>query len=337
MKKYVLILVACLLVGTCAHAEVNLPDFSLTAQSTGIISGEWGDVFFSVDMETEERADEKLDKDIYYHEADDCYGKLNREQVKKSKLPCPICTDVEFKTKITAVERAGTIVVRIPESWMKAQTGFKEGFFSNGAREYTWENGQRNLSDRLHGEAYCDFLEDWAEKGKARETTWSADIQSSDDLLIMHSRYMQNAIYFVLRPKDKADDELRVNLSLYKGSIEAEGDIMRVNASEKEWNNKKFKLRLTQDKSKAVFQQEYDGFKVSLYETMGVYAVVVYQYGASETDLFYMSLLIGDRDAIVLDGYMSGDKGVYCGVLTTGEAQIIMDGGEVAIKNAPLF
>lgn len=337
MKKYALVFLICLLAGTCAHGEVSLPDFTLPAQSTGSISGEWGDVFFSVDMRAEERAAEKLDRDIYYHEAEGCYGKLNREQPKKSKMPCPICTDEEFKAKITAMERGGTIVVRIPESWMEKQTGFTEGFFSTGAREYDWENGQWTLSDHIHGEKYCDFLEDWAEDGKARETSWGASIQSDADLLIMHSRYMQNAWYFVLRPDGEVDDELRVNLSLSKGTVEAEGDVLRVNPSEQDWNNKKYKLKLTKDKSKAVFQQEYDGFKVSLYETMDIYAAVVYQYGASETDLFYMSLIVGDRDAIVLDGYMSGEKGIYCGVLTEGEAQFIMDGGEVAISNAPVF
>ena len=43
------------------------------------------------------------------------------------------------------------------------------------------------------------------------------------------------------------------------------------------------------------------------------------------------------RENIVMNGYMTKDKGVYCCVLTEGEARTIMNGGKVVIENAPEF
>jgi len=331
MKVPVLLaLCMCLLIP--AQAEVYLPDFSIPAQTVSGISGDWGDAFLSA-WETAKPAQ----RDIYAHSTKDCYGLEGRIMNPDSDLPCPICMSEDYGDKITAVVRGGTVIVRIPEAWMENQSGFTQPFFGEGTREYTGEEAQKWLAWDLRGQAYADFLRDWQENGSASADMWGASIASSEKLLVMNERHLGNASYFVLRPSGKVKDTLDVNLSVFRYGAEAEGETLR-KYRDADWNNKKQPLKLISDDAKAAFTGEYNGCKLTLYETeMGVYAAVIYKYDAAPADLFYLWLRIDNRKNIVMDGYMNKDRGVYCCVLTRGEAQMIMDGYEVVIENAPQF
>ena len=176
MKKYICMVLAILMMGAAACGEVYLPDFTVMAQTSGSISGDWGDAFLtdwgtsSVETAIEEAEKEpaELDKDVYFHEADDCYGKEGRKQVKKSKLPCPICVDDDISSRVTAKLRGGTVIVRVPTEWMERQDDLEKITFNVGESQYDREEGMKWLADALHGEDYCDFLEDWDEDGKAK-------------------------------------------------------------------------------------------------------------------------------------------------------------------------
>ena len=331
MKKRICLVLALMLM-TAAQAEVYLPDFSLTAQASSGISGDWGDAFLSA-WETAKPAEQ----DIYAHSTEDCYGLGDRVINPDATLPCPICVSEDHPAKISASERGGTVIVRVPDAWMEKQTGFTQPFFGDGCREYTGEEAQKWLALDLRGQAYGDFLNEWQENGSAEAVAWSAGIAESEKLMQMNQRHLGNASFFVLRPSGKVKDSLNVNLSVFRYGVEAEGDILRM-YRDADWSNKKQPVKLTKDDAKAAFTGEYNGCKLTLYETeMGVYAAVIYKYDADEADLFYLWLRIDNRENIVMNGYMHKDKGVYCCVLTKGEAQMIMDGREVVIENAPQF
>jgi len=343
MKRRISLLILLALLLSCAQAEVYLPDLTVPAQATGVLTGSWGDAFLSGTSFAE--------KDIYRHATEDCYGLEGRAVNPDAAAPCPICVPEKLSGKITASVRGGTVIVRIPESWMEKQSGFEAAFFSSGAREYLFEEAitaatTRNytgsdagfrLAGTVHGQAYTDLLSARGEGKTASAATWSVDIASGEKMLVMNRRYLGNAWYFVLRPTAKVKDTLKVNLSLFRGRAEIDGNALRVIRDE-EWHNKKFELKPKKDDAKAAFSAEYDGCKLTLYETaMDVYAAVIHKYNASENDLFYLQLKLDNRESIVLDGYMNGNKGVFCGVLTKGEAQMIMEGRDVIIENAPQF
>ena len=330
--KRKLCLILMLMLACAARAEVCLPDFTLTAQTSSGISGAWGDAFLSA-SETQAPAE----GDIYAHSTGDCCGLGGRVVNPDASFPCPVCMSEELPAKITASERGGTVIVRIPDAWMEKQTGFTQPFFGDGSREYTGEEARTRLAADLRGQAYADFLDQWQGTGSAEAVMWSASIASGEKLLLMNDRKLGNASYFVLRPSGKAKETLNVNLSLFRYGAEAEGDILRI-WRDADWNSKKHALKLTKDDAEAAFTGEYSGCRLTLYETeAGVYAAVIYKYGADKADLFYLWLRIDNRENIVMNGYMHKDKGVYCCVLTKGEAQMIMDGREVVIENAPQF
>ena len=330
MKKLACVFLILMLAGG-ARAEVYLPDFSLTAQTASGVSGAWGDAFLTA-WETAEPAE----KDVYYHSTEDCPGLEGRVADPGADAPCPVCVSTDCGDSIAAVVRGGTVIVRIPEAWMEKQSGFTRAFFGTTSREYTGEEAGKSLSADLRGQAYADFLREWQTTGAAKAVTWGANIECGEKILKMNERHIGNARYFVLRPSGKVKDSLKVSLSLLRRSAEAEGDVLRL-SNDSEWDGK-YTLKITRDDAEAAFTGEYDGCRLTLYETkLGVYAAVVYKYDADEADLFYLNLTVGDREAVVMNGYMSGDKGVYCGVLTEGEARLIMDGENVEIRNAPWF
>lgn len=343
MRKHICMMMAVLMLGACAHGEVS--------GDTGNVTGSWGDAFLTEwGTSTEEKptfedpapvrdsaVGAELDKDIYFHEAGDCAGKEGRKQVKKSELPCPICVDDDISSKVTAKLRGGTVIVRVPVKWMERQEDLDKITFNMGESKYDREEGMKRLADALHGEDYCDFLEDWNEKGKARENTWDVQIYDTEKLLVMNRRFIGNAWYMAIRPLEAIeDDELRVKMGFSKGVAEAKGDTLTMTQTH-EWFNDRYKLKPTKDTAKAAFKQEYEGYTLTLYPTMDMYVAVVHLNDATEDDLWYLWLTPGDREKIVMNGYMNGDTGVFCGILTKGEAQIIMDGGEVTVENAPMF
>jgi len=332
VKRFVCMALIIMLMGASAMGEVYLPDFSLTAQTATSVSGAWGDAFLTA-WETAKPAP----KDIYSHSAADCWGLEGRTQAKKPMADCPICVQETFDAKITAVERGGTVIVRVPESWMENQSGYTQPFFGESSREYTGNQAREWLAMDVHGQAYEAFLTDWENSGEATATGWRAGIQEVKGLKLMNDRHLGNAFYFVLRPEGKVGDTLDVNLGLSRMRAEAEGDVLRMYL-DAEWSNEKYPLKLTKNSSSAVFTGEYGNNRLSLYETgLGVYAAVIYKFDADSGDLFYLWLEIEDRKNIVMNGYMHKDKGVYCCVLTEGEAQMIMNGYEVVIENAPEF
>lgn len=331
MKKKMCLVLALMLM-TAAQAEVYLPDFSIPAQTVSGISGDWGDAFLTA-WETARPAE----TDIYNHNTSDCYGLGERIMNPNADMPCPVCMSEENGDEITAVERGGTVIVRIPDAWMEKQTGFTQPFFGDGCREYTGEEAQKWLAQYLRGQTYADFLGEWNETGSAEAVAWTAGIAENEKLKEMNDRHLGNASFFVLRPMEKVTDTLNVNLSVYRYGFEAEGEILR-QYRDADWNNKKHPIKLIKDDAAAAFTGEYNGCKLTLYETeMGVYAAVIYKYDADDADLFYLWLRIDNRENIVMNGYMYKNRGVYCCVLTKGEAQMIMDGKEVVIENAPQF
>ena len=89
----------------------------------------------------------------------------------------------------------------------------------------------------------------------------------------------------------------------------------------------------------AVFVRQYDTCQIEVYtmdDAIQTNIAVITLPNADPEELEYYGLCIGDQAAIPIYGYMNGDDGIFCCILTKAEFDHLINGAAVQIKN-PFF
>ena len=89
----------------------------------------------------------------------------------------------------------------------------------------------------------------------------------------------------------------------------------------------------------AAFVRQYDTCQIEVYtmdDAIQTNIAVITLPNADPEELEYYGLCIGDQAAIPIYGYMNGDEGIFCCMLTKAEFDHLINGAAVQIKN-PFF
>ena len=312
MKNTLVLLIVCLLLSLCACAE--------------------------------EATYYTLNEDIYYHIHANCGGKkgmvpLSREAADEfQKYLCPICGPIKQNISAKSVVRGGTIVSRIPQSWLddpkKSATGV---FAAPSGQTYEGSEAYALLSEYLHGENYTDFIEEYHTNGSAETTVRVPDILWEKGELIMNQRHFGGAYYIVFRPKNAFEDSYATYARFFEHDLSMENGALR-DYVEREWNDPDFNIVLDRiNDAKSVYDGAGDGLQISIFCEMDTNIAVITERNADKNRISRVPLRIGDKDTgIEMSGYMDGVDAVYCCVLTDGELSLIQSGAEIALSREKL-
>lgn len=279
-----------------------------------------------------------LENDIYWHVNASCGGQLLLEATDtENSFPCPICVQEDVEEGILAVERGGTIILRLSDDWMASREGVQGIFAMPDSGSYTGDAVQAQLSEYLHGDDYNSFLKEWAENGCASAKVYSPSIYPQNQELFMNERHIGGAWYITMRPMRNVGKSLPIYLRFFVGDFKAEGDILEY-CWDCEWDEFNYNLKFSDAYSKkSVFSKDYGDFEITLYAAMGTYVAVIYQPNGDEDLLENVCLSLENQPDIVLNGYMNGDTAVYCCVLNAAEKFLLESGASVQLKYAKWY
>lgn len=286
--------------------------------------------------------------DWYYHQDQNCQGEnrgyyMEQEQLERQeKFPCPVCVpEKNAPDRIMAATRGGTIVLCMPDEWMKTRTDIMGVFGLALPDRYTGEEAEKMLAQYLHGLDYTGFRNDYHANGRAEARVFSPSILmttdytrlTSEPFLNMHQRHIGGAWYIAFRPEKSFEDELEIYLRFFTGDIKMENDELIISMP-MEWGDSDYNLKLKNIGSNSiVFSKEYEDIRISVFRERGVNIAAIYEYGADETLLEGVRLNIaGAPEEIMLSGYISGETAVFCCVLTDGEVHALEKGAEVYLR-----
>jgi len=282
-----------------------------------------------------------FEDEMFYHKLAYCGGQFGRENVSaEGRYPCPVCaTDAKvYDDGLYAVERGGTVVVRITDEYMNRDWE-TEGFFGFYHWEQVGMEAYRTMCERYNGEDLlamaAQFLS--AEELKTQERTISlypeySEKRKEDVGFEMSRRRIDGCQYWCLHPTgnrklkgEEIDWSITIsNLSVGAGKYTfSDGDIA-------------VKLPgVTIDKGSGEEELYYgvcDGLSVRILREMDTYICVVREYWADETLLAEVELHIeGSYAPILLNGYLDDTDGVFVCVLSEGEYQLISGGANVSL------
>lgn len=275
-------------------------------------------------------------EDWYYHMAQNCQGE-NRGYYQdlealrqQGKYPCPVCVPEDVPEGIMAVERGGTVVVRIPDDWMKARQNDMKGVFGFGARDANDLQEAHALVARfLHGDAYYRFLFEFGRDGAAEAIAYAPDINyMHENLLCMNERHIGGAWYVTMRPENAPGSRMDFEMEFIEFSVSMEGSSATA-LYDRFWNDDCSVPIEPLSGSGPVFTGAYDDIRISIFREMETNIAVIYEYGAAGDLLESIPLYIeGGPDEIPMNGYMAGDHAVYCCVLTDAEAHALSVGAD---------
>ena len=70
-----------------------------------------------------------LENSIYWHANASCQGEFMLESDgTEGYFACPVCVQEDVEPKVTAVERGGTIILKMPDSWANSRTDIGSPF-----------------------------------------------------------------------------------------------------------------------------------------------------------------------------------------------------------------
>lgn len=269
---------------------------------------------------------------LYWHENSACAGVFCMESDDTAGyFACPVCVQEELEPKVTAVERGGTIILKLPDSWARSRKDIGGVFAGTSTDYYEGEEAREQLKKELHGREYAEFMKTWEETGSAKAWRWIPGIYPRNDELFMNERYIGGAWYVTMRPDKVSGDSKKIYLRFFAGAIEADGDRLGVDGDQ-EWGKTDYSLKFSKKKSKSsAFSKDYGDFKISLYKELGIHIAVIRQKNADKDLLNDVRLTIGDQPDVILTGYMDGTDGVFCCTLTDGEAHLLESGADVRL------
>lgn len=275
------------------------------------------------------------DGDLYYHAFSGCLGKEGMlQQDASGKAPCPVCLPVkDMDTEICAVERGGTIVVRIPDGCMEPFAENKERFVSDFGNfsepiEYPDRTAQSVAAGLLCGNDYIAFMQAW-ESGSAKTaavTGRSFIRKPKSDSVSMNTRHIDGAWYDINHSFGKSSDRWDINVRVDCIDIWTEGDTLVTFYRDGD----SLDLALVPESMKGmkpVFSGKYDNLELSIYDAIETYIAVFHEPVGNAESLEYIGLDINSYETdILMNGYMNGKMAVFCCVLTDAEVLAIESG-----------
>lgn len=276
---------------------------------------------------------------IYWHANASCQGEFMLEaDSTKDLFPCPVCVQEDVKPEVTAVERGGTIILRMPDSWANSRTGIHGIFGASNAERYEGEEAVRMAGHFLHGDEYNAFMKSWQETGKAEDWIWVPQIYPENNEFFMNERHIGGAWYVTMRPDRVSGDSIRMYLRFFCGMMRADGDRLTAAIWDDEWGDDNYILKFSKKQNKSsTFSRDYGDFSIDIYDELDTHIAVVRWKNADKDLLKEVRLTVGDQPDIILNGYMSGADGVFCGTLTDGEDHLIRTGAPVKLWHEPWY
>ena len=282
-----------------------------------------------------------FEDEMFYHKLAYCGGEFNRENVSaEGRYPCAVCaTDAKmYDDGLCAVERGGTVVVRITDEFMNSDWE-TEGFFGFWSEELSGFDAYRHMCREYNGEellaAAAQFLSADVLEGQARTIGLHTEYSKKRKVYAgfeMSYRHIDGCQYWCLHPtgssKLKGED---INWSITIHDIKLGGGKYWYSCEEVAEGLPE----ITIDKGNGGEEMYYgvrDGLSVRILKEMDAYICVIRESGADETLLEEVELHIeGSYAPILLNGYVDGSEGVYVCVLSEDEYQLISSGADVEL------
>lgn len=282
--------------------------------------------------------------DDYYHAAARCaladtVSPVSLEEAEaQGKQPCPACVDDAARySGVEAVERGGTLVIRVPDAWMAARPAgeTEDNFERYWAGEFTGREADLLIAEQLHGAAYRALLEDGAPRRQAISRV--PDVELGSGALMMNRRHIGAAWILIYRPAEAARQALdragRLEIPLYftVNTLTLQNGALNVFGGGL-WRDAAFEVKPDKSKNRTFFEAEYDGLTLRVFRDRGMNIAVWHLANGGADGLAGATVLIDGADrGIRADGYPSGDGAVFCCALTEGELHALENGARAEI------
>ena len=283
-----------------------------------------------------------LHEDIYYHTHPNCGGReamvplSDAAAAEFQKAPCPNCFPVNADMDARAMVRGGTIVVRIPQTWLDRERQVQGVFAAAEYNHYEGDAMYARLSELLHGEAYAAFMDAYMQDDHAETIARVPDIIWPDGDLIMNERHLGGAYYIVLRPAAEFDDSYTTYMRFFEYDLSLKDGVLEENMS-REWVDNSFEITLHRTGGNAVHTAEIGNLSVTVFREMDTNIAVITERNADRNFISYKPLHIGNVDTGVrVSGYMEGTNAVYCCVLTDAELGLLQKSAALELVQADL-
>lgn len=275
--------------------------------------------------------------DLYYHINSGCGGMTGAAPISEKaalafdKHACPVCIQEDAEGDVRAVVRGGTIVASFSDAWL-AQQELAGVFGWTGETQYQGREGQQLLAEYLHGDAYNRFMQDYSANQAAEGRARVPVILAQDGELIMNSRHIGGRWYVVVRPAAAFDESWSMYWRVEGLALRMEGGDLYTNFDLQTVEERR-ELRLERASGAQPTHQSAAGdLGMTVYREMDANIAVIYQSAADGNRLQDVRLRIpGAEGQIRLSGYMEGDRGVYCCVLTDGELALLQGGAQPSL------
>ena len=269
------------------------------------------------------------DGDPYFHRAAECAlageAKAISGEEADALCPCPVCVPEAAKAgDPQAWERGGTVVVRVPDQWIRMMVfeGEPEETAVPDAILHAGETQDMDLARLVHGEDYLACL-NLPVGGTALRVDAFALQVVGEDALVMSQRHLGGAWYLAVRPgKDQyKKGRLTLPVDLYYLDLEARRYPAGFALSAGEGSGRcseKIKVKPKKSVNAVVFDHDFEGLQVTALRDDGVNVCVFRDRAPHEFDLNLRWLrYLGD--VTPLAGYQDDGAGVYCCAVTDAE------------------
>lgn len=226
-----------------------------------------------------------------------------------------------------AVSRGGTIVVRIPWKWINsAELGPS---WWGSIDQAVGESAEHALFPVIPPSKVASYLLGGITADE-RIRIFSASAPENK-ALVMNNRPLDDNWYAVIRPESRFGGSFDLYWSVSEWSMTMQDRTAHGNL-ERDMETSVFPLKITSmDGAKAAWTSVYGGISYTLFEVEGIYIAVIEEKNARAEDLPYTQLYIDapgyDFDFFYtqMEGYMDGNTGVYCCVLSDEEFQLLKE------------
>jgi len=234
-----------------------------------------------------------------------------------------------------AVSRGGTIVVRVPWSWINGQQLVGSWW---GSIDHPVGDTKEQV---LFPVMPPSDVAEWVLQGSMEEELIRVFTvaRAESKAMVMNRRPLDDNYYVVIRPEKKFGGSFDLHYSVSEWGMTMNDDIVHGNLK-LDQETQRINLKIDSlDGIKAAWQKNFDGFGITLFEVQGVYIAVITEKNARKEDLEYTQLYIDapgydfDYFYLQMEGYMDGKNGVYCCVLSEAEAKLMMDDVSVRLEH----
>lgn len=278
------------------------------------------------------------DYQYYYHSVENCRlarnsGVLSRQALSDigDLTPCPVCVeDAAQDADITCFERGGTLVIRIPDAYIrKTMFGASEPAGVPEALLHENANQLDDIARLIHGADYCR----WAEAAlPGTEQAFEAVIPDLDaektGALLMSRRHIGSAWVLVVRPNFKIAADYALSMVFYSADLRVSnydvGSILSQGGGSRRWSGE---VRLSPQPSagKVVFKDEENWTDLQPYVISdGGVNVAVFR-NAYDDGMTGLGELENLCQRTPLAGYVDGKYLVFICALTDGEVAALVD------------